>query len=155
MILGGAAAMLACASAVLYLLGRRKLKQKRAFEVLGRVPNLEKLEQMNLFGLKACFVLMTLGLASGIGLAAASASLNMTARDWLMDAKIVLVAAVWLLLGLILVLQARARLRQRTLAYMTIVAFALILYAVVGTSVFCGSRHNFASSQTQASEQNR
>lgn len=148
MILGGAAAMLATASAVLYLFARRKLKQKDLLQVLGKVPNIEKLEQMNLFGLKACFVLITLGLASGIGLAATATSLNRTAYDWLTDAKIVLIAVVWLLLGTILVLWKTIKLKEKTIAHVTIVAFALILFAVVGTSIFCGTGHDFSGVDT-------
>ena len=152
MILSGAAAMLATACAVLYLLGRKKLKQKKVLQVLGKVPNLEKLEQINLFGLKACFVLMTFGLASGIGLAATSASLNMTAYDWLTDPKIVLITVVWLLLGFIMVLWYTVKLREKIIAYVTLVTFALILFAVVGTSVFCGSDHDFGGSNVEAVE---
>lgn len=155
MILGGAAAMLATASAVLYLLGRSKLKQKKALQVLGRVPNIERLKQMNLFGLKACFVLLTFGLASGIGLAATSASLNMTAFDWLTDAKIVLITLVWLLLASILALWRTVKLREKTIAYVTLVTFALILFAIVGTSVFRGTGHNFGRSEIETAEQTR
>ena len=155
MILGGAAVMLATASAVLYLLGRQKLKQKKVLQVLGKVPNIEKLERMNLLGLKACFILLTFGLVSGIGLAATSASLNMTAIDWLTDAKIVLIALVWLLLGLILALWSTVKLREKTIAYVTLVTFALILFAIVGTSVFCGTGHNFGRSDVETAEQTR
>lgn len=156
MILGGAAAMLAMASAVLYLFARRKLKQKDLLGVLGKVPNIEKLERMNLVGLKVCFVLLTFGLVSGIGLAAAeSASLNRTARDWLTDAKIVLVAVVWLLLGAILGLLKTVKLKEKTIAHVTIVAFALILFAVVGTSVFCGTGHRFSGNDVDTAEQSK
>ncbi|MFB0556004.1 MAG: cytochrome c biogenesis protein CcsA [Phycisphaerae bacterium] len=155
MILSGAAAMLATASAVLYLLGRRKLKQKKVLQVIGRVPNIEKLERMNLFGLKACFILMTFGLAGGIGLAATSSSLNMTALDWLTDPKIVLIALAWLLLGSILALWRTVKLREKTIAYVTLVAFALILFAVVGTSVFCDTEHDFGLSDVNTTEQAR
>jgi ABC-type uncharacterized transport system permease subunit len=155
MILSGAAAMLATASAVLYLLGRRKLKQKKVMQVLGRVPNIESLERMNLFGLKACFVLMTFGLAGGVGLAATSTSLNMTAFDWLTDPKIVLITLAWLLLGSILALWRTVKLREKTIAYVTLLAFALILFAVVGTSVFCGSDHDFDRSKVESAEQTR
>jgi ABC-type uncharacterized transport system permease subunit len=154
MILAGAAAMLAAASAVLYLFARRKLKQKKVLQVLGKVPNIERLERMNIFGLKACFVLMTLGFASGAGLAA-TASVNMTAADWLTDAKIVLIAVVWLLLGAILVLWRTVGLREKAIAYVTIVVFALILFAVVGTSVFCGTGHDFRRSDVETTEQAR
>jgi ABC-type uncharacterized transport system permease subunit len=153
MILSGASAMFAAASAVLYLLAERKLKQKNLLYILGKVPNIEKLERMNLLGLKSCFVLMTFGLASGIGLAATSVSLNMTAIDWLTDAKIVLITFIWLLLGTILILWKTAKLKKKTIAHVTLVTFALILFAVVGTSVFCGSEHNFAASNTNASKQ--
>ncbi len=148
--LSGAAAMLATASSMLYLLGRKKLKQKKVLQVLGKVPNLEKLERMNIFGLKACFVLMTFGFTSGIGLAATSSSLNMTVSDWLTDPKIVLIALVWLLLGLIMVLWHTVKLREKIIAYVTLVTFALILFAVVGTSVFCGSGHDFGGNNVEA-----
>jgi len=153
MILSGASAMLATVSAVLYLFAERKLKQKNLLHVLGKVPNIEKLERLNLLGLKSCFVLMTFGLASGIGLAFTSASLNMTAIDWLTDAKIVLITVVWLLLGTIVVLWKTVKLKKKTIAHVTLVAFALILFAVVGTSVFCGTGHNFAASDVEASKQ--
>jgi ABC-type uncharacterized transport system permease subunit len=153
MILGGASAMLAASSAVLYLFAQRKLKQKKLLPVLGKVPNIEKLERMNLLGLKSCFVLMTFGLASGIGLAATSASLDMTAIDWITDAKIVLITVVWLLLGTIMVLWKTAKLKKKTIAHVTLITFALILFAVVGTSIFCGTGHNFGGSDVETSEQ--
>jgi len=149
MILAGAAAMLATASAVLYLYSRRKLKQKDLLGVLGKVPNIEKLERMNLLGVKLCFILLTFGLVSGIGL---SISLKMTSRAWLTDPKIVLIEVVWLLLGVILVLWKTIKLKERTVAHLTIVAFALILFAVVGTSVFCGTGHDFGGSDVEAGE---
>ena len=155
MILSGASAMLATASALLYLFAERKLKQKNLLYVLGKVPNIEKLEHLNLLGLRSCFVLMTFGLASGIGLAATSASLNMTAIDWLTDAKIVLIAVVWLLLGTIMVLWKTVKLKKKTIAQVTLVAFALILFAVVGTSVFCGTGHDFAGRDIGACEQEK
>ena len=156
MILGGAAAMFATTSAVLYLLARRKLKHKDLLGILGKVPSIEKLERMNLLGLKSCFVLLTFGLVSGIGLVATrSALLNKAPHDWLTDAKIVLVAVVWLLLGTILVLWKTVKLKEKTIAYVTIVAFALILFAVVGTSVFCGTAHHFAGNDVESAEQTK
>ena len=150
MILGGASVMLATASAVLYLFARRKLKQKDLLGVLGKVPNVEMLERMNLLGVKLCFILLTFGLVSGIGL---SISLKMTSRAWLTDPKIVLIEIVWLLLGIILVLWKTIKLKGKTIAYVTLVTFALILFAIVGTSVFCRTGHDFAASNVEAAEQ--
>jgi len=155
MILAGAAAVLAAASAGLYLFARRKLKRKDLVQILGKVPNIQKLERMNILGLKLCFILLTFGLVSGIGLAATSASLNMTARDWLTDSKIVLITVVWLLLATIMVLWRTVKLTEKTVAHVTIVAFALILFAVVGTSIFCGTGHKFAASSIETVEQAR
>lgn len=149
MILAAAAAMLATASAVLYLYSSRRLKRKDLIGVLGKVPNIEKLERMNLFGVKLCFILLTFGLVSGIGL---SISLKMTSRAWLTDSKIVLIEIVWLLFGVILILCRTIKLKEKTIAHMTLVAFALILFAVVGTSVFCGTGHDFGSSSVEAGE---
>ncbi len=140
MALGGASITFATASAFLYLLGRRKLKQKKVMQVLGRVPNIERLERMSLLGLKACFVLMTFGLISGIGVAVANSA---TLEISVFDAKIVLITAAWVLLGMILTLRRIVTLKGKTTAYMTIAAFVLILFAIVGTTVFCGTTHDF------------
>lgn len=149
MILASAAAMLATASAVLYLYARRGLKRKDLLGVLGKVPNVEKLERMNLFGVKLCFILLTFGLVSGIGL---SISYKWALSAWLTDPKIVLIQIVWLLLGVIIALWKTIKLKEKSIAYMTLVAFALILFAVVGTSVFCGTRHDFGGSDVKAGE---
>ncbi len=145
MALASAAAMLATASAVLYLYSRRKLKRKDLLGVLGKVPNIEKLQRMNLFGVKLCFILLTFGLVSGVGLS--------VSHGWMLtDPKIVLIEVVWLLIGVILVLWKAIRLKEKTIAHLTIVAFALILFAVVGTSVFCGTGHKFNESNIEAGE---
>lgn len=144
MILGGSAIAFSTACAILYLLGIRRLKKKNLAQVLGRVPNIEKLEKMTMLGLKACFMLITFGLASGIGLAAVKSTvLGMDFLDWVTDAKIVLITAAWILLGAILVLRSVAALKGRTIAYMIIVSFVLILFAIIGTTVFCRTKHDF------------
>ncbi len=71
------------------LLSAGRLKQKKVMKVLGRVPNIEKLKRLNIFGLKACFVLVTFGLVNGFGLAIVkSTAIQMRILDWLIDAKI-------------------------------------------------------------------
>ncbi len=153
MILGGASITFATASAFLSLLGSRKLKRKEVMQVLGKVPNIEKLERMTLFGLRAGFVLLTIGLVSGLGLAILkSAALEMNVLDWLTDAKIVLIIAVWVLLGMILMLRCMVALKGKTIAYMTMVAFFLILFAIVGTTIFCGTTHDFTKDNIEVVE---
>ena len=156
MILGGVSIAFAASSAFLYLLGRRRLKQKKVMKVLGRVPNIEKLERMNLIGIKTALLLITIGLISGFGMASVkSAALDISLLGWLTDAKIVLIAAAWILLVAILVLRRIVALKDKTIAYITMVAFFLILFALVGVTVFCGTKHNFVRNDVKSAELRR
>ena len=152
MILSGASMAFATTIALLYLIGRGKLKRKKVIQVLGRMPNIERLEDMNMLGLKGCFVLMTFGLASGIGLAAANSS---TLAMSIFDAKIVLIAATWVLLGAILILRYIIVMKGKTQAYITIIALVLILCAFVVTTIFCGTGHDFTRDETNRVEVKR
>ena len=117
-------------------------------KVVGKIPNIEKLEHMNLFGLKACFVLMTFGLVSGIGMAVLkSDTLEISAHDWLTDSKIIIITVAWILVGLILIFRHTLALKGKSIAQMTMLAFFLILFAILGASVFCGSAHDFGSNE--------
>ena len=153
MILGGACVMLATASAFLYLLTKRKLKQKKVLQVLGKVPNLEKLENLNLFGLQAAFVLITTGMLSGFGLVSTVSMLTGAGFvDWITDAKIVMIGIAWILLAVTLLVRWLCGMKGRTTAYVTIVTFVLIFFAIVGTSVFCSSMHVFSGDETKQVE---
>jgi len=153
MVLAGAMIAFAAGTAALFLLGRWKLKHRQIRKLIGKVPNIEKLERMNLFGLKACLVLMTFGLVSGIGLAAVkSAVLGISGIDWLTDLKIVLIAAAWILLAAVLALRRIVALRSKMTAYITVAVFLLILFALVGTTVFCGTKHDFSTGEVSRVE---
>lgn len=141
MILGGASIMFATASAFLYLLGRGKLKRKEIIQVLGRVPNIEKLEHMNLFGARISFALLTIGLISGLGLASV---VGTGIAGWLADGKVVCIIAAWILLGMILLLNRMLLLKGKARAYMTIVIFVLLLFAILGVTVLGVTQHNFS-----------
>jgi ABC-type transport system involved in cytochrome c biogenesis permease subunit len=144
MILSGAALLLASASGLLYLLSDRRLKQKQAIKVLGRMPNIERLGQINMFGLKTCFVLMTLGIASGIGMAITkSVELETRFAAWLSDPKIMMIISVWVLLALILVLCQTGALRTKNRMYVSLFLLALFLFAVAGTARFYKTEHDF------------
>lgn len=146
MILSGVSIAFAAVNAFLYQLGSRRLKQKKVTKVLGRVPNIEKLKKLNLFGLRACFILMTFGLINGFGMAVVKSTVTqMSISDWLMDSKIVLIIISWLLLAVVLVLHRLVMVKDKALVYFTIVIFSLILYAILGTTLFCGTKHNFKS----------
>ena len=133
MILAGASIMFATASAFLYLLGRGKLKRK--------VPNIEKLEHMNLFGVRISFTLLTIGLISGLWLASV---LGTGIAGWLVDGKVVCIIAAWILLAMTLLLNRMLLLKAEARAYMTIVIFVLLLFAILGVTVLGVTQHNFS-----------
>jgi len=140
MILGGASIIFATASAFLSLLGRGKLKRKEVMQVLGKVPNIEKLERMNLFGVRAGFVLLTIGLVSGFGLAF---MLGKGLFAWLVDGKVVSIIVAWILLGIILVSNRLFLLKGKMRAYLTAVVFVLVLFAILGVTILGATQHNF------------
>lgn len=145
MVLAAAMIAFAGAMAILFLFARRKLKHKELVKVIGKVPNIEQIVHMNLFGLKACFVFLTFGLVSGIGM---SAAMDISISGWLLDAKIMLIAVAWVLVGLTWLLCSVMPLKGKTTAYVTLAAFALIIFAIVGTTLFCGSAHDFTVTET-------
>ncbi|MBW8042146.1 MAG: hypothetical protein FVQ85_19400 [Planctomycetes bacterium] len=138
MILGGASTIFATASAFLYLLGNHRLKLKKVMQVLGRVPNIEKLEQMTLFGIRAGFILITIGLISGLGLIWLSKT---GFFEWLTDWKVISIIAAWGMLGVILLLNRMLLLKGKARAYMTIAIFVLVLFAFILGSTL----HDFSS----------
>lgn len=148
MVLAVAAIAFAAGASALFLLSRWKLKHKQIAKVIGRVPNIERLQGMNVFGLRASLVLLTFGLVSGVGLAVVkSAVLGVSGVEWLTDPKIVLIGAVWLLLAVILVLRGVVAISGRMTAWLTMAAFFLILFALIGITIFCGTKHDFSTGE--------
>jgi len=140
MILGGASTMFAAASSFLYLLGNHRLKSKKVMKVIGRLPNIGKLERMTLFGIKISFVLITIGLISGLGLVSV---VGTGIVKWLTDAKVICIIAAWVLLGIIIILNRLLHLKGKTRAYLTMVVFVFVLFAILGATILGTTRHDF------------
>ncbi len=156
MILGASAILFAVATAFLYLFGKRRLKQKKITQVIGKVPNIEKLEKMNMHSLEFCFLFLTVGLVSGFGMAVINQTvLEMSLIKWLVDPKIVLIDVIWLMLCVLFVAKRFMMIKGKITAYITIAAFVLFLYAIVGATIVCGSKHNFAMEDAKAVEVKR
>ena len=154
MILGGVSVTFAAASNFLYLLGSHKLKQKKIMQVLGRVPNIEKLEYMNLLGIRAGFVFITIGLISGLGLALwRFAMLGISIGEWLTDIKIICIITSWVLLGAILMLNRLLLLKDKARAVMTVMVFVLVLFAILGTTILGATHHNFAAPMSRSNSE--
>jgi len=145
MIFGLAMILLAAVAAYLYLLGRRRLKQKQTSQLIGSVPNIQKLERLNLFGLKTSFIFITIGLISGIGgLWWGSEMLGKSPAHMIFDPKIIAITISWLILGLVLIAYRLHLLQGKNIAYVTILIFSLVLFAFIAGTIIFKSRHNFA-----------
>ncbi len=125
-------------------------------QVIGQVPNIEKLEKMNMYSLEFCFLFLTVGLVSGFGMAAINETvLEMSIHRWLIDPKIALTGVVWLMLCVLFVLKSFMVIKGKATAYITMAAFVLFLYAIVGATIFCGYKHDFVGEDTKAAEVKR
>jgi ABC-type uncharacterized transport system permease subunit len=142
----GAMIVFAAAMSVLFLWSRRRLKNKMFLGLFGRMPTLEKLESMNLLGLRLCFVALTFGLVSGIGLTVVrSIDLGLTGGDWLKDSKIVMIGLSWFLLLIILLLRRILGFGGKVVAQATLLICFMILFAFVGSQILCQSGHDFGN----------
>ena len=146
MALSGAMIVFAAAMSVLFLWSRKRLKGNRFLTLFGKMPTVEKLEKLNLFGLRMSFAAMTFGLVSGIGLVAVkSAGLDMTLGDWLTDSKIVMVAVAWVILLCTLMLRRLLAFSGKAVAQATLVICFMIMFSFIGSKIFCKSSHDFTS----------
>ena len=128
----------------LFLVTSNRLKHKKVTKVLGRVPSIHWLQVSLLLGVKGCFVTLSVGLASGIGLITMKAAApDMGLQEWFVDPKMVVVACAWLLMAFIWVLHALGMVKEKALAYSSLLAFFLMIFSLVGVPLFCGTQHNF------------
>ena len=144
MVLSGAMIVFSAAMSILFIWSQQRLKSGRFMTLFGKMPTIEKLEKLMLFGLHLGFAGMTFGLLSGIGLVAGkTAQLGMTFGDWLTDSKIVLIFIAWFLLLGVLVMRRFLAWSGKTVAQATLIICFLILFAFIGSQIFCKSSHDF------------
>jgi hypothetical protein len=98
---------------------------------------------------------MTVGLVSGIGLAAMkSPQLGLTSFDWIADFKVILIAAAWLGLLAVLVLHCLLSFSSKAAARAAIFLCLVVLLAFVGSRLFYASCHHFEKSPVSPQNQN-
>jgi ABC-type transport system involved in cytochrome c biogenesis permease subunit len=114
-------------ASVMYLLQARRLRAKVVPGRGLRLLSLERLEEMNRRALNLAFPLLTAGL-----LISAALMLQDTGRisGWT-DPRIVSSLLLWLVFGIVLYLRHGYYLRGRSVALLTIMAFALLLVTLV------------------------
>jgi ABC-type uncharacterized transport system permease subunit len=131
-VLGDALFLLASGTAVLYLVEERRLKQKRASSVFGKLPPLDALDRAEHRLLLIGFPLLTLGIITGTAWANRLATGSPAEM-----ARALFAYGTWVLFAGVLILRALLGWRGRRAAYGTIAGFlfavaVLVVYLVRG-----------------------
>lgn len=121
---GYAALVISFSFSLLYLVQERALKSKQSSGVLGRLPALEKIDEIGLRSLLLGFPFMTLGLIAGM-IIAQSVYGHVDFRD----PKILLSVLMWAVYLLLLYARWNAGWRGRRAAYLASGAFAAAVVA--------------------------
>lgn len=125
--LGMATLCVALAMSLIYLFQDRALKSHRTLGLLERLPSLERCDRIGFRALAIGFVLLTLGIGTGIVV-----NTEIHARLWSGGFKQTSPLAAWAVFAAVLVARRKLGLRGRKSAYLTIAGVALGLLAVVG-----------------------
>jgi ABC-type uncharacterized transport system permease subunit len=128
--LGMASLGLASAMAVLYIVQDRALKAKQTLQLLERFPALTQTEHLGYQALVVGFVLLTLGILTGIVV-----NWGMQQRLWVPGVKQLAPLLAWVIFAIVLVARGALGFRGRKSAYLTIAGFALGLLTVLGMAL--------------------
>lgn len=138
MILSMASLFLTFVVSVMYLLQERQLKSKHPAFLYSRLPSLEVCEDLAYKGLWIGFLLLTLGIITGM-------IWSRYRREvyWSWDYKEIWAVITWALYAVLLHGRMLSSWRGRKAAYLAIVGFAFLLFAFVGVSLVLQTYHSF------------
>jgi len=131
---------LTCLGGVLYLVQARSIRAKNLGPSFQRLPSLSRLDTLNHQTLVAGFLLMTLGLISG----AVYAQIALGSY-WRWDPKEVWALITWLLYAALLHARLVHGWRGRRGAWLSVIAFAALVFTFVGVGLLFPGYHNFTS----------
>lgn len=128
---------LSFAAGILYLIQNRELKSRSAGTFYRRLPSLEELERLIYQPLAWGAPLLLAALAIGMFW-----SKSAFGHYWIFDPKTIATAVTTVLYLVILFLRFNSSVRGRQGAFLSLAAFALVVFSFVGTRFIQGS-HNF------------
>ncbi|HEV3447720.1 MAG TPA: cytochrome c biogenesis protein CcsA [Gemmataceae bacterium] len=114
-------------ASIMYLVQSRRLKTKTLPGNGVRLLNLERLENMNRRGINWAFPLLTIGLVIGL---VQMAQDRVQLQGWT-DPRVLSTIVLWIVFAIVLYLRYGFRLRGKRVAFLTIMAFALLLVTLV------------------------
>jgi cytochrome c-type biogenesis protein CcsB len=134
--MGEASLALACGLGILYLVQEQAIKSKKPGFFFRRLPSLDLLDSAGQTCILAGFVLMTMGLATGLIYAKA-----VWGRFWSWDPKEVWSGITWLLYAVLIHERLALGWRGRRAAIMAIVGFATVLFTFLGVNLLMSGHH--------------
>lgn len=136
--LGDAAFAMACGIGIMYLLQERYVKSKHLSGLFRKLPSLQVLDEINYHLITIGFPLLTLAMITGVIWANAA-----WGTYWRWDPKEVWSLITWLVYALLLHMRLTVGWRGRKAALLSIIGFAVVIFAFFGVSLILKGRHVF------------
>jgi len=135
---GGALFALACLAGMMYLLQDNLIKSKKVRGFSRLLPSLQDLDRINHICIVWGFPLLTLGIIAGSIWAG-----TVWGRSWHWDPKQVFTAISWIIYAVLVHQRMVIGWKGRKAAFLSIIAFAGLLFTFIGVNVFFVTMHNF------------
>ncbi|MBC8414619.1 MAG: c-type cytochrome biogenesis protein CcsB [Nitrospira sp.] len=136
--LGDAAFAMAAGIGMMYLLQERHLKSKKLDGIFQKLPNLQVLDEINYHLITLGFPLLTLAMITGVMWANSA-----WGSYWRWDPKEVWSLITWLIYALVLHLRITIGWRGKKAAILSIVGFAIVIFAFFGVTLLLEGQHTF------------
>lgn len=125
--------------AAAYLLQDRNLKRRTFGALYRKLPDLETLDRVMFELIGSAFLIFSVSIALGVGLAHA----NKWGVGWTTDAKVLATAFTWAVYGVLFYLRCSADRHGRKVAWVAVLGFLCVLLAFLGIHLLADSMHNF------------
>ncbi len=136
--LGDAAFAMACGIGIMYLLQERHVKSKNLSPLFMKLPSLQTLDEINYHLITLGFPLLTLAMITGVIWANSA-----WGSYWRWDPKEVWSLITWLIYALVLHLRLTLGWRGKKAAILSIVGFAVVIFAFFGVTLILKGSHTF------------
>jgi cytochrome c-type biogenesis protein CcsB len=136
--LGDAAFAMACGIGIMYLIQERHVKSKNLNKLFMKLPSLQTLDEINYHLITLGFPLLTLAMITGVIWANSA-----WGSYWRWDPKEVWSLITWLIYALVLHLRLTVGWRGKKAAILSIVGFAIVVFAFFGVTLILKGSHTF------------
>ena len=134
LVIGIASVLAGFTLSMMYLYQHRRLKQKQILHDGLALPSLAKLARWNWWAVMISVLLLSLGMASGVGLSFVPREGPILATFY--DPVVIINGLVWMVMvGFAVWLSKSNRSRSKQVAWLTVLAFGFLLVTVIGTQV--------------------